>query len=91
MTLRHLNIFLCVCDENNMTKAAGRLHMTQPSVSLAVQELEEHYQTLLFERLGRRLFITEAGRRLATYARHIVNLNQQTETAMRSFGLLCRL
>lgn len=91
MTLRHLNIFLCVCDENNMTKAAARLHMTQPSVSLAVQELEEHYQTLLFERLGRRLFITEAGRRLATYARHIVNLNQQTETAMRSFGLLCRL
>ena len=66
MTLRHLNIFLCVCDENIMTQAADRLHMTQPSVSLAVQELEEHYQTLLFERLGRRLFITEAGRRLAT-------------------------
>ena len=39
MTLRHLNIFLCVCDENNMTKAAARLHMTQPSVSLAVQEI----------------------------------------------------
>lgn len=91
MTLRHMNIFICVCDANNMTKAAAALHMTQPSVSLAIQDLEEHYGVLLFERLGRRLFITEAGRRLLTYARHIVNLNQQAESAMRTAEQLYKL
>jgi LysR family transcriptional regulator, transcriptional activator of the cysJI operon len=91
MTLRHMKIFLCVCDENNMTRAAALLHMTQPSVSLAIQELEEHYGVRLFERLGRRLFITDAGRRLQTYTRHIVSLNQQAEEAMRAVSGLYRL
>jgi DNA-binding transcriptional LysR family regulator len=74
-----------------MTKAATKLHMTQPSVSLAIQELESHYNALLFERLGHRLFITEAGRRLLLYARHIINLNKQAESAMRAFGEIYRL
>ena len=91
MTLRHMNIFLCVCDENNMTKAAGKLHMTQPSVSLAIQELEEHYGIRLFERLGKRLFLTPAGKKLLTYARHIVNLNEETERAMHDIGGMYRL
>ena len=91
MTLRHLRIFLAVCDENNMTRAARSLHMTQPSVSLAVQELEEHYEALLFERLGRKLFLTEAGRRLLVYARHIIHLNKQAEDEMHSFGKTSRL
>lgn len=86
MTLRHLTIFICVCDEKSMTKAAGKMHMTQPSVSQAIREMEMHYQAQLFERLGRRLFITAAGEKLLTYARHIVNLNLQTEKAMRRFG-----
>lgn len=86
MTLRHMRIFICVCDENNMTKAATKLHMTQPSVSLAIHELESHYKILLFERLGRRLFITEAGQLLLLYARHLVNLNLQAEAAMQSYG-----
>ncbi|SEJ70893.1 DNA-binding transcriptional regulator, LysR family [Propionispira arboris] len=91
MTLRHLNIFLCVCDENNMTRAAAQLHMTQPSVSQAIQELEEHYEVLLFERLGRRLFITEAGQRLLSYAQRTMSLHQQTELAMREFGQVYHL
>lgn len=86
MTLRHMQIFIAVCDENNMTKAAAKLHMTQPSVSLAIRELELHYKVLLFERLGHRLFITEAGRRLLIYARHMVSLSQQAESAMHTFG-----
>lgn len=86
MTLRLMEIFISVCDENNMTKAAAKLHMTQPSVSLAIRELEMHYKVLLFERLGHRLFITEAGRRLLSYARHMVSLNHQAELAMYTFG-----
>lgn len=86
MTLRHLSIFIRVCEENGITAAAKKLHMTQPSVSQVIQELEAHYQTLLFERLGRRIFITEAGRRLLRYSRNLINLNMQTEQAMRAFN-----
>ncbi len=86
MTLRHLAIFIRVCEENGITAAAKKLHMTQPSVSQVIQELEAHYQTLLFERLGRRIFITEAGRRLLRYSRNLINLNMQTEQAMRAFN-----
>jgi len=83
MTLRHLNIFLCVCDEGNMTGAAEKLYIAQPSVSQAIAELEKHYQVKLFERLGRKLFITIAGQKLMTYARHIVNLAKEAEEVMR--------
>ena len=83
MTLRHLKIFLCVCDEGNMTAAAGKLYMAQPSVSQAIAELEKYYHVKLFERLGRKLFITIAGQKLITYARHIVNLAKEAEDVMQ--------
>lgn len=83
MTLRHLTIFLVVCDEKNMTAAAEKLHIAQPSVSQAISELERHYNLKLFERLGRKLFITVAGQKLLSYARHILNLSNEAETAMQ--------
>ena len=44
MTIRHINIFLAVCEAGqNTTKAAEQLHMSQPAVSLAIRELEEYY------------------------------------------------
>ncbi|WP_110955957.1 LysR family transcriptional regulator [Anaerosinus massiliensis] len=86
MTLRHLTVFIAVCDLNSMTRAAEKMHMTQPSVSQFICELEKHYDVRLFERLGRQLFLTAAGIKLLTYARHIVNLQNQTEEAMRRFG-----
>ena len=64
MTLRHIRIFCSVCQQGcNTTKAAAALHMTQPAVSLAIKELETYYGVALFDRMGRRLQITEAGRR----------------------------
>ncbi len=87
MTFRHLHIFLSVCDAGSMTAAAERLYMAQPSVSQAIAELERHYQVRLFERLGRKLFLTSAGERLRTYARHIVHLNQEATEAMREVSL----
>jgi len=82
MTLRHLMIFLCVCDEGNMTAAGKKLYIAQPSVSQAIGELEKYYNIRLFERLGRKLFITLAGQKLITYARHIVHLTKEAEDAM---------
>ncbi len=86
MTLRHLNVFLCVCDEGNMTAAAEKLHIAQPSVSQTIAELEKYYNVKLFERLGRKLFITMAGQKLITYARHIVNLSKEAEEVMREIN-----
>ena len=55
MTIRHLKIFLAVAESGKMSLAAEQLFITQPSVSQAIRELEEHYQTLLFERLSKAL------------------------------------
>lgn len=92
MTIRHLKIFLSVCDNGcNTTKAAEELHMTQPAVSLAIRELEQYYGVVLFDRIGRRLKITEAGQRLGEYSSHILSLFDDMEMGMRnwdSFGIL---
>lgn len=86
MTLRHFQILLYVHDEGGMTRAAEKLHISQPSVSQAIRELEEHYGTRLFERLGKKLFLTTAGDELLQYARHIAGLVDQSESAMRDFA-----
>lgn len=73
MTLRHMKIFVEVCAEESITKAAENLNMTQPTVSIAIKELEEHYHTQLFERMNRRIYLTEKGQELYQYARTIIN------------------
>ena len=64
MTLRHLEIFRSVCQAESITLAAEHLNMTQPAVSQAIRELESFYRTKLFERMNRRIYITESGRTL---------------------------
>lgn len=86
MTLRHFQIFLHVCDEDGMTRAAEKMHISQPSVSQAIKEMEDYYQVRLFERLGKRLFLTSAGQELMHYARHVISLTSQAETALRGFS-----
>ena len=53
MTLRHMRIFSAVYRCGSITKAAEALYLTQPSVSVAIQELEAHYGVRLFERINR--------------------------------------
>ena len=92
MTIRHLKIFLTVCDHNyNTTKAAEKLLISQPAISLAIRELEQYYGVILFDRIGRRLSITEAGRKFREYSAHIISLFDDMETGMRNwdtFGIL---
>lgn len=73
MTIRHLQIFVAVVDCGKMRAAAERLHISQPSVSQAVRELESYYNIKLFERLSQRIYITETGKKLLPYARHIID------------------
>ena len=69
MTLRHMIIFRTICEsECNTTKAAEKLHMSQPAVSLAIKELEQYYGVHLFDRIGRRLQLTEVGQHFLQYA-----------------------
>ena len=82
MTLRHFRIFLAVCERLSMTEAARQLHISQPSVTQAIHEMENHYGILLFERLGRHIYLTAAGENLKQYAYQILSLCQQAEDSM---------
>ena len=86
MTLRHLKIFLAVYETGSTTAAAEELLIAQPSVSVALKELEEHYGVRVFERMSKRLYVTQAGQELYQYARHLVSLFEETEDAMKSLG-----
>lgn len=84
MTLRHLRIFASVYKEMSITKASEKLHLAQPSVSLAIKELEEAYHIRLFDRINRRLFITEKGETFYSYTSHILELFDEMENHMIS-------
>lgn len=86
MTIRHLKIFIAVADNGSMRKAAEQLYISQPSVSQAIREVEEYYHILLFERLSKRLYITETGKSMLSYARHIVSNFETMEEAMERAG-----
>ena len=73
MTLRHLEIFLEVRRLKSITKAADSLNLAQPAVSRVIHELESFYGIRLFERMNRKLYITEAGEQLFLYADSIIN------------------
>lgn len=84
MTLRHLKIFITVVDLGSMTAASEALFITQPTVSQAISELENYYGVKLFDRLSRRLYITEMGKKLLSYARHMIVLFDEMEQAMKN-------
>ena len=87
MTIRHMRIFLKVCEMgNSVTGAAGALYMTQPSVSQALREMEENYGVKLFDRLSRRLCLTAAGEEMRVYAQRIIALYEDADKAMRAWN-----
>ena len=79
MTLRHMQIFQAVYQKKSITRAAEALCMTQPAVTRAIRELETYYGVRLFDRINRRLYVTEVGTRLYTYSLHILNSFDQLE------------
>lgn len=84
MTLRNMRIFLAVADCGSMSEAAKHLCIAQPSVSGTIAEIEEQYGIRLFERLGRRLYITATGKRLEEYARQILSSFDAMELDLRN-------
>lgn len=71
MNLNQLKVYCEVVERNGFTRAAEALYLTQPAVSRQVRELERHYGVELFEQIGKRIFPTEAGNTLYSYAKQI--------------------
>ena len=84
MTVKHMKIFIQVYQTQNITRAAGLLHMTQPAVSRAIQELEKYYGVNLFERMNHHLYVTESGRQFYAHALHIVESFDLMEKGLRN-------
>lgn len=91
MTIRHLKIFTAVADEKGMSAAARKLHISQPSVSQAVSELENYYGVKLFERLSQKLYLTGEGELMLSFSRHILDSFEQMEETMMHAGEGTRL
>jgi DNA-binding transcriptional LysR family regulator len=72
MTLEQLRIFVAVAEREHVTQAARALNMTQSATSAAVTALESRYATRLFDRIGRRIALTEAGRLFLVEARALL-------------------
>lgn len=70
-TLRQLQVFEKVASHLNYSRAAEALYLTQPAVSMQIKQLEGHIGLPLFEQMGKKIFLTEAGRELFHYARNI--------------------
>ena len=85
MTIRHLKVFVEVYKQESITKAAESLYITQPTVTRAIQELEEYYGVVLFERINKRLKITECARKLYFHANHIISSIDQMDKEMKNW------
>lgn len=79
MELRVLRYFLMVAREENITHAAQLLHVTQPTLSRQIQDLEEELGTKLFVRSNHRIVLTQEGMLLRRRAQEIVDLADRTQ------------
>lgn len=86
MTIRHLKTFIAVCECNGVTRAAERLNVAQPAVSKTISELESYYSVKLFERIDKRLYLTEKGRELLSAAREAAGAFENFEKRAESNG-----
>lgn len=83
MADRRLQVFYTVAKLLSFTKAAETLHMTQPAVTFQVRQLEEHFNTRLFDRTHNRVTLTEAGRKSYEYAEEIFELYAEMENSVK--------
>lgn len=86
MTLKHLKIFYEVCRVESITKAAENLNMAQPAVSTAIRELESFYHVKLFERMNRKIYITNAGSYLLEYADSILSQFEESKDVLQDIA-----
>lgn len=81
-SLRQLRIFDAVVRHLSYTRAARELHLTQPAVSMQIKQLEENTGIALFEQVGKKIYLTEAGKELHHYSSGIAHLLAEAETVL---------
>lgn len=85
MDLWQLHIFCRVIEHKSFSKAAEAVHLSQPTVSAHIKDLETHFGCLLIDRLSREAAPTQAGRLLYGYARRMLGLRDEAESAMSQY------
>jgi DNA-binding transcriptional LysR family regulator len=90
MDLTALRVFLTVAEERSFSRAAAKVHRTQPAVSQAVKRLEEELGEQLFDRSSKSGTLTDAGRVLQNYGQRLVRLAEEAESSMRELRDLRR-
>ena len=86
LNLDQLRAFVEVIERGSVTAAAKQLNLTQPAVTHQVQELERRFKVALVERIGKRVYLTEAGEKLISHARHLLEQDALTNAEMRRYG-----
>src|SRR5438034_9058638 len=90
MDIAALKTFLAVAHERSFSRAAAKVHRTQPAVSQAVRRLEADLGEQLFDRSSKSGTLTDAGKVLQNYGQRLVRLAEETESAMRELRDLRR-
>ncbi len=85
MDLWQLNIFCKVVELEGFSKAAKTVHLSQPTISSHIKELENHFECQLIDRLDKKAVPTKAGELLYNYACKLISLRDEAETAMAEF------
>jgi DNA-binding transcriptional LysR family regulator len=85
MDLWQLNIFCKVVELKGFSKAGNAVHLSQPTVSSHIKDLENHFECQLIDRLGKKAVPTKAGELLYSYAHKLIALRDEAESAMAEF------
>ena len=87
-TLRQLRVFESAARHLSLTRAAEELHLTPPAISIQIRQLEGHASAELFERVGRRLKLTQAGEEVLAHTREILGHIRASEDAIAGLASL---
>ena len=90
MDLSHLETFLAVAEERSFSRAAVRMHRTQPAISQVIRKLEESVGEVLFDRAARDGSLTAAGELLRDYAHRLLALRREASSAIEELRSLKR-
>lgn len=90
MELRQLEYFIVVCKELHFTRAAEKLNIAQPTLSQQIKSLEDKLGIPLFDRIGKKIVMTEAGKILLEHSKRVFYEIEQAKAALRDLNGLQR-
>jgi DNA-binding transcriptional LysR family regulator len=85
LTFRQIEVFTAVARHENYTRAAQELHLSQPAVSMQIRQLEDSIGLPLFEQVGKKIHLTDAGRHMYSVGRQIADILGEAEEVFEAF------